>query len=116
MPIWGTVSLPTRHSLLAFDSWFYSGWRDISAEPRTAEDSSAEHVLQVSAVVCNPGGPLVDPTALVSECSWQESSCCVCYTASMKRDRLRALTCFRLSAQICTSGNNELGQAPAAPG
>jgi hypothetical protein len=37
-PSGAPVSLPVPDTLLASDEWFYSGWRDISADPRTAEE------------------------------------------------------------------------------
>jgi hypothetical protein len=88
----GCQSPNARHSP-GLDSRFYSGWCDIPADPRTAEEGTLCKYQQSFAT---QGGPLVDPTALLSEGRWQETPSYVRYTAGIKRDRLHALTCFRL--------------------
>jgi hypothetical protein len=77
--------------------WFDSGWRDLSTDPRAAGEGMLCKSPQRFAT---QGELLVDPTTLLSEGRWQHSPPYVHYTASMKRHRLHALSCFRLSAHF----------------
>jgi hypothetical protein len=111
-PSGAPVSLPMRETLLAFDSWFYSGWRDIFADPRTAEEGTFCKYQQWFAT---QGGPLVDPTALLVDGRWQEtpsySLYCEHQTGPVARTNV-----FQTVSTDFRSGNHEVGQAPAAPG
>jgi hypothetical protein len=105
------VSLPVRDTLLAFDSWFYSGWRDLPADPRTAAEGTLCKYQQWFAA---QGGPLADPATLRLDGTWQDSPPYVRYTAGMKRDRVHALSCFRLSAHFLEVETMKWARPPPA--
>jgi hypothetical protein len=99
VPVWGICQSPNaRHSpgLRFMVSVAGVTFRLTPVRLRRACSASTSNGLQ-------PRGPLADPTALVRASDLRQvaqNPPYVRYTAGIKRDRLCALTCFRLSAHF----------------
>jgi hypothetical protein len=106
------VSLPMRDTLLAFDAWFYSGWRDNPADPRTAEQGTFCKYRQWFAT---QGTPFL---TLLRFCQGQVAgnpAICSLYCGHQTGPAACA-DMFQAVSTFSVSENHEVGQAPAAPG
>lgn len=80
-----------------FDTWFYSCWTGLPADPRTAPSAQVacckyQHWFAVQ------GGHLSDPLPLLDRGRWPDQPAYVRYTAGITRSKVRALSSFRLAA------------------
>lgn len=89
--------LSQQHVLTQFDEWFYQCWRDLPHDPRLAPSDKVT-CCKYQHWFASEGGNIELPGPLLDRGRWTDCPDYVANTAGLGRERMRALSCFRLAA------------------